>query len=283
MRPKVIDTVLGPVTLKRAWYHCARCRHGLAPRDAEPGVTGTSMSPGLAAMNDLAAAAGPFAAAARRQELAQALWRIVRRDGIDRISVRAVAAEAGTSPGALRHYFATQDELAAFALQAVVDAINGRLTELLPGLGRAAAGVAVLEQYLPLDDQRRGEMAVYLAFLGRPHARGPLAEIRQEAESRSREGILLALAMLAEAGQVHPDHDLAAETDEFYPFSTASACTGHPPARPLPPAHLRRVLRRRLAQLAGPAGRGRLSRPGPRVSRRPRPRPVVASGDLLSL
>jgi hypothetical protein len=65
VRPKVIDTVLGPVTLQRAWYHCPQCRHGLAPRDAELGVTGMSMSPGLAAMNDLAAAAGPFAGAAR--------------------------------------------------------------------------------------------------------------------------------------------------------------------------------------------------------------------------
>ena len=33
-RDKVIDTVLGPVTLTRAWYHCAVCKHGLAPRDA---------------------------------------------------------------------------------------------------------------------------------------------------------------------------------------------------------------------------------------------------------
>ena len=39
-RDKVIDTVLGPVTLTRAWYHCAACRHGLAPRDAELGVAG---------------------------------------------------------------------------------------------------------------------------------------------------------------------------------------------------------------------------------------------------
>jgi hypothetical protein len=63
-RGKVIDTVLGPVTLTRAWYHCPACGHGLAPRDAELGVAGTSMSPGLAAMNDRAAAAGPFARAA---------------------------------------------------------------------------------------------------------------------------------------------------------------------------------------------------------------------------
>jgi hypothetical protein len=63
-RDKVIDTVLGPVTLARAWYHCKACRHGLAPRDAELGVAGASLSPGLDAMNDRAAAAGPFAGAA---------------------------------------------------------------------------------------------------------------------------------------------------------------------------------------------------------------------------
>jgi hypothetical protein len=63
-RDKVTDTVLGPVTLNRAWYHCAACKHGLAPRDIELGVAGESMSPGLRAMNDTAAAAGPFAKAA---------------------------------------------------------------------------------------------------------------------------------------------------------------------------------------------------------------------------
>jgi hypothetical protein len=67
-RGKSFDTVLGLVTVTRAWYHCAECGRGLAPRDAELGVTGASVSPGLAAMNDLAAAAGPFAGAARLLE-----------------------------------------------------------------------------------------------------------------------------------------------------------------------------------------------------------------------
>ena len=67
-RDKVIDTAPGPVTLTRAWYHCAACTHGLAPRDTELGVAGTSMSPGLTAMNDQAAAAGPFAKASRLLE-----------------------------------------------------------------------------------------------------------------------------------------------------------------------------------------------------------------------
>jgi hypothetical protein len=63
-REKVIDTVLGPVALRRAWYHCARCKRGIAPRDAAIGVTGASMSPGLAAMTATAGAAVPFARAA---------------------------------------------------------------------------------------------------------------------------------------------------------------------------------------------------------------------------
>lgn len=63
-RDKTFDTVLGPVTICRAWYHCAACGHGLAPKDAELGMAGQSMSPGLTAMNDRAAAAEPFAKAA---------------------------------------------------------------------------------------------------------------------------------------------------------------------------------------------------------------------------
>jgi hypothetical protein len=63
-RAKTIDTVLGPVTLRRAWYHCGRCGHGLAPRDAELGFAQASMSPGLAKMTARTAAAVPFARAA---------------------------------------------------------------------------------------------------------------------------------------------------------------------------------------------------------------------------
>jgi hypothetical protein len=64
-RDKAIGTGIGPVTVRRAWYHCAACGHGFAPRDAELGTAGQTMSPGLAKMTGRAAAAVPFAAAAR--------------------------------------------------------------------------------------------------------------------------------------------------------------------------------------------------------------------------
>jgi hypothetical protein len=63
-RSKTLDTVLGPVTVRRAWYHCRACGHGLAPRDDELGVAGASLSPGLRKMVARAGAAEPFATAA---------------------------------------------------------------------------------------------------------------------------------------------------------------------------------------------------------------------------
>jgi len=63
-RDKTVATVLGPVTLRRAWYHCAECRRGSAPRDEQLGVSGASLSPGLAEMIALAGAEVPFARAA---------------------------------------------------------------------------------------------------------------------------------------------------------------------------------------------------------------------------
>jgi hypothetical protein len=99
-REKVIDTVLGPVTLRRAWYHCADCRHGLALRDAGLGVAGASMSPGLRAMNDKAAAAVPFAAAAGLlEDLAGIRLTVKRAERTAEASGTALAAASRTAAG----------------------------------------------------------------------------------------------------------------------------------------------------------------------------------------
>jgi hypothetical protein len=63
-RAKTITTVLGPVRVLRAWYHCAECERGFAPRDEQLGVAGTPLSPGLREMIARAGAEVPFGKAA---------------------------------------------------------------------------------------------------------------------------------------------------------------------------------------------------------------------------
>ena len=71
-RPKTFTTVLGPLTLERAYYHCDACRAGICPRDRALGLYNTSLSPGALRMVGLAAADFSFAAAG------DLLWELAR-------------------------------------------------------------------------------------------------------------------------------------------------------------------------------------------------------------
>ena len=49
-KAKTFQSVLGPLTLERAYYHCAACQQGFCPRDRQWGLEGGSLSPGLLRM-----------------------------------------------------------------------------------------------------------------------------------------------------------------------------------------------------------------------------------------
>ncbi len=49
-RSKTFDSVLGPLRLDRAYYHCAACEVGFCPRDRALGLDGASVSPGVLRM-----------------------------------------------------------------------------------------------------------------------------------------------------------------------------------------------------------------------------------------
>lgn len=124
----------------------------------------------------------------RRREIAEAVWRVIVREGLDRVSVRSVAREAGVSMGSLRHYFLTQAELLSFAMRTVMDRIERRLAALtLPDDPRAAAEAALAE-LLPLDSERAVENEVWLAFTARAMVDPGLRAVRDEAHDGLRSG-----------------------------------------------------------------------------------------------
>ena len=49
-RSKQVQSVLGPLQLERAYYHCSSCGHGFCPRDEHLGRENTSLSPALTRM-----------------------------------------------------------------------------------------------------------------------------------------------------------------------------------------------------------------------------------------
>ncbi|BAL86196.1 putative TetR-family transcriptional regulator [Actinoplanes missouriensis 431] len=101
----------------------------------------------------------------RRRELAGAVWRVITRDGVAHVSMRTVAAESGWSSGALRHYFATRDELLAFACDQVLARVTARILALEPhGTPEEMVRTLLLET-MPIDPERHTESSITFAFL----------------------------------------------------------------------------------------------------------------------
>jgi hypothetical protein len=58
--PKTFESVLGPLHLERAYYHCAKCQSGFCPRDRVLGLDLFSLTPGVLRMTGSTAALASF-------------------------------------------------------------------------------------------------------------------------------------------------------------------------------------------------------------------------------
>ncbi|WP_433203188.1 TetR/AcrR family transcriptional regulator [Nocardia sp. CA-107356] len=115
---------------------------------------------------------------ARRVELAEAVWRVISRDGVDAVSIRAVAAESGWSTGALRYYFTTKAELLAFACERVIDRVTRRITAISPAGDVREAARAALHETMPLDEQRSTEASIAFSFVALGLSEPELARVQ---------------------------------------------------------------------------------------------------------
>ena len=82
--------------------------------------------------------------------------------------------------GSLRHYFASQSELMVFAFRTVIDRIESRLARLEPESDPRRRAERVLAELLPLDDERRAENELWLAFTSRAMVDPALGDLRDE-------------------------------------------------------------------------------------------------------
>ncbi|WP_170219449.1 TetR/AcrR family transcriptional regulator [Nocardioides litoris] len=148
----------------------------------------------------------------RRAELAEAVWRIIARDGLEAVSVRHVAAEAGVSAGSLRHVLPTKADLLTAAMELVVERAAARFRARAdrPVPDRAAV-LALLTELLPLDEERSLELRTHLALvLGSP-GHPELVRLRATLDDALRQGCRAALDLAAAAGLLRPDLDLDLE------------------------------------------------------------------------
>lgn len=152
--------------------------------------------------------------------------------------------------GALRHWFATQDALLHFAMTLVMERARGRI-QTVTSLDAPLADhvLAVLEETLPLDDERRAEAEVWLALVARALVDPDLAELRDRAGADLHHLCTSALSALAAAGRVRADLDLPLEAERLYAVLDGLALHALSPPSTLPADRVREVLAAHLVSL----------------------------------
>jgi TetR/AcrR family transcriptional repressor of bet genes len=142
----------------------------------------------------------------RRRQIAEALWRITRRDGWDAITLRGVAAEAGVSMGLVQHYFGSKDDMLRFALEIIIEEVRDEIRKVVAALPEPHTPrqlvAAVMIELVPRPDERPHEAETAAIFMRR-------YQLRPESLAQLGAGTPSLSAMVADqlrlAGVADPD------------------------------------------------------------------------------
>lgn len=122
-----------------------------------------------------------------KRRVAQALTRVVAREGIAGVSVRAVAAEAGVSGGTVQYHFSTRVEMIRYAMEWTSAQVEQRLAAV-PRWGEIREWTReILLELLPLDVERRREHAIWLAFVAHAATDPMLADLKRRTNLKLNE------------------------------------------------------------------------------------------------
>ncbi len=137
------------------------------------------------------------------------------RGGLEQVTLRQVAAEAGVSPRLLQYYFGTRDQVLLGALEILNTEAQRQAEDRMASVGEAPGMRAivrgVLLEMLPLDEQRRDRHVVYAAFFVRFLTEPALASVARAATPALANVVSDLIVRAQELGEAARDLDAAAE------------------------------------------------------------------------
>jgi len=144
----------------------------------------------------------------RREAFLAAAYRTIKKRGIDGVTIRAVAREAGFTTGALVHYVDSKDKLLVQASEYAARDVRGEMeaAEALPDKIEALRQVIYLA--LPSDEEKRGNWNFWLGFWERSTHNAAVRRVThlRYAEWLTRTERLIEAAQ--SAGRVDPEVDV---------------------------------------------------------------------------
>jgi len=154
----------------------------------------------------------------QKEIIAEAAWRIIKREGIGNASVRNIAKEAGISSGALQHYFSSQSQLLEFAMNMVVERVEGRFTLIGNEISSITLENAkkILWNLMPVNEEQELEMEVWLSLTVKAQHEPSLNKISKSTNESMYLIILTLLKQLEEAGLLKKGLELSMEAKRLH-------------------------------------------------------------------
>jgi AcrR family transcriptional regulator len=188
---------------------------------------------------------------ARRDEIVEAVWRLVSRDGIAAATTRNIALEARCSNGVLSHYFADKGELLHAALLRGYRRVETRVEESLARAKGLEALREVLLLALPLDGESLVGNQVELAFWGFAVGNPRLAREHHVTYERFRAIVRTLLKDARRRREIPANEDVDVAGDALVALIDGLGMEASLFPDVFPPARQRAVIDRVLSGLAG--------------------------------
>jgi len=178
----------------------------------------------------------------QRQKFAEATMRLVARQGLEGVRMRAVAAEANLSYGSLFHYFESKDDLLKHAVQHSM----AQQTQRVNDYQSRYKGMKALEHLLCDDaitnESSRDAWLVWQTFLYKAALQESFAELHTDLINGWLARIAGLLADAKRAGEVDPELDVKLEAMALWTYSAGIGQMGLLDRKLLPPNMQRKLI-----------------------------------------
>lgn len=154
----------------------------------------------------------------RKIKIAEATWKVIVEEGIENATVRKIAQATGLSVGALRYYFASQTELLQFSMELVTERVKQRVEKRK--ISKDPMSLEVLtegvSEVLPIDEERKIEMEVWLAFSAKVLVDTKLRELSNKVYEDMHQGFSNMVQTLKLLNIIDDEIDLELEVNRLH-------------------------------------------------------------------
>ena len=154
-----------------------------------------------------------------REEVAEAAWRVILRDGLHKASVRAIAKELDATTGVVTYHFRDKAELLLFALDRLGAAIIRNMDTSLEGSTGLDRVRRILATTLPQGPREISGWRLWISFVGLAMSNKRLREEHQRRLEILNDRFATEIKALQASGEVPADIDPRVEADALVALS----------------------------------------------------------------